>query len=300
MLVRPEDLPKFFGCRIKWSRRYDGPALKLPYCLIPTTCPLGADQLATREEFERWLQRVIMRILSPPPPSPRPGFIVLMSSTLRTFIDLLIHAKKLGYPSHWISDFLERIVEDKLESQHRPHSSSLPMPVSHIAQIQPRRKMQLSPWMADIEVVVVTAAASLPFAVRLPRHFPRLDEIGTFYAEVGNIVGADGRDFAGYARAPALAILFIAKGLTPDESAVRSRSVMFSDDADAGGKRQFLLSVTKLDVDRDTARGKVSWPMCVAHVDKMKAEGWSLCLWRTDSAVAGEWLLPVGFYFYSC
>jgi hypothetical protein len=290
MLVRPEDLPKFFGCRIKWSRRYDGPALKLPYCLIPTTCPLGADSLATREEFECWLQRVIIRILSPPPPSPRLGYIVFMSSTLRTFIDLLIHAKKLGYPSHWISDFLEHIAEDKLESRHRPYSSFLPMSVSHITHIHPRRKMQLSPWMADIEVVVVMAAASLPFAVRLPRHFPGLDEISTFCAEVGDIVGADGRDFAGYARAPALAVLFVAKGLNPDESAVCSRSVMFSDDVDVGGKRQFMLSVKKLDVDRDTARGKVSWPMCVARVDKMKAEGWSLCLWRTDSAVAGEWL----------
>ena len=134
------------------------------------------------------------------------------------------------------SDLLERIVEDKLESQHRPYSSSLPMPVSHITQIQPRRKVQLSPWMADIEVVVVTAAASSPFVDRLPRHFPRLDEIGTFYVEVGDIVGPDGRDFAGYTRAPTLAVLFIAKGLTPDEPAVRSRSVMFSEDVDAGGK----------------------------------------------------------------
>jgi hypothetical protein len=215
----------------------------------------------------------------------KPEHQVSNPTTLRTFIQLLMHVKQLGYPSHWISEVLEHIVEDNLESEHRPSQDS-PIPISEIMSIHPRRKMQLSPWMADIEVVVATVLSALPFALRLPQRFPAASDIGLYSSPVDSIRGADGSEEWGNPRSPSLALLFVAKGVRAEESYIRSKSVLFSHSS-IGDKMQLMLSIDRLQVDSWNLLGKVSWRMSDERVGKMKGEGWQMCLWRTDKSIPG-------------
>lgn len=293
-LLRPEQLPCYLGCQIKWTHTYDGPTLKLPFCLIPCAHPLPPAQLQSRIAMEQWLQRVLIRILSPPTPQAASGFVIFLPSTIRTFVHLLVHVKNLGYPAHWMSDMLEKILHDNLESEYRP-ASQLPIPVSDINRVQLRRKMQISPWMADIELVVGTALESLPFAVRLPPHFPAPASFCTFSARVCNIVGSCGSDQAGFPRAPSLAILFTMGYMRAHGYHIHPKTILFSDDTNAVSKQQIFMSIEKLDIDKTTNSGEITWTMDRTRITRMKSDGWSLCLWRTDTALIGTLLNALPF-----
>lgn len=284
-LLTPDQLPQYLGCQFKWSRKTDDLILKQPLCLIPSSLPLRFDQLASRTDFERWLHRVLIRILSPPQPTRRPG--IFMPSTLATFMRLLIHTNEIGYPSHWLSEVVERIINDRLTSEHRPYPTS-PIPATELTRFHPAHKVQLSPWMADIEIVVATAYPAFPFSVRVPRGFPTIADLGIFQAPISNLQGVDGSEHYCIPRHPVLAILFVAPGMTPHEATVCSRSILFSDQASPGDQRQIMLSIHKIDVDTTTGAGTLSWKMHIPRFETMKSKGWSLCLWCVDFSVQRE------------
>ncbi|KAJ7627777.1 hypothetical protein DFH06DRAFT_1338952 [Mycena polygramma] len=285
-LLRPDQLPQYLGCKMCWYRNV--PYVLQPlFCLLP--CRLNAAQLASREDFEGWLHRVFIRILAPPTTSMKIEYIILMPTTFRTFIQILVRAAEIGYPLEWISDFLGRILSDTLHSSWRPYPTT-PIPADTINKRYASTKLQLSAWMADIEVVVASALPMLP--QELASSLTRLDmtQTAVFRTAVNNVSSQ-----RSYDRCPDLALVFCAPEFHPDQKTLSTYDLLISETA-TGNKVQIIYSILTWDMDVRTKMGNVSWRMSIARFEKMKQDGWVLYLWQANatgvaskSLKASEW-----------
>ncbi|KAJ7648995.1 hypothetical protein DFH06DRAFT_556320, partial [Mycena polygramma] len=287
-LLQPDQLPQYLGCKIRWYRNVES-VLQPPFCLLPCTLPLKPSQLASRENFEGWLQRVFMRILAPPDTSMMMDYIILMPTTFRTFLQLLVRAMEIGYPSVWISDFLGRILSDTLHSSWRPYRTT-PIPAHTINTQYPSTKLQLSPWMVDIEIVVASGLPILPQDMASSLTCLNMTETAVFQTTLSNVSSK-----MSYDRCPDLALVFCAPGFRLDQKPLNTYDLLISETA-AGNKVQIIYSILTWDLNVDTKLGNVSWRMSMARSERMKEEGWVLYLWQTNapdvaskSSKASEW-----------
>ncbi|KAJ6607219.1 hypothetical protein B0H10DRAFT_1956475 [Mycena sp. CBHHK59/15] len=192
-----------------------------------------------------------------------------------TFIQLLLRVIEVGYPSTWIVELLHHILHKTLHSSCRPYSDA-PMPAHTIDKKYPSANMQLSPWMADIEVVVASAIPLLPPGLDLPPSFPLVGDTAIFRSRAKNIFRGQS-----YARNPGLALLFVAPEMNPPTVGFTTRNLLFSKMA-GGCYVQIVFSIMKFDVDLSTRTGTVSWRMHIPRVARMKEAGWVLYLWEAD------------------
>ncbi|KAJ7441601.1 hypothetical protein B0H11DRAFT_2204687 [Mycena galericulata] len=257
MLV-PDQLPQYLGC----------------------TLPLTAAQLAPREQLEGWLHRILMRILAPPY-SNTSGYSILMPTTFRTFIQLLIHVVDMGYPLNWISDLFNSILSDDLHSSWRPYASA-PMLADTISKQHPLTRVQLSSWMADIEVVIASALPILPRDLEFLSEPMRIAETAVFRTTVADVFSRQSYD-----RNPGLALVFSAPGFDPHRSTFKTHSLLFSK-TKTGADVQIVFSILTCDVDTNQRVGAVSWRMSIPRYEKMKQEGWGLYLWQADGPFIGR------------
>lgn len=192
-------------------------------------------------------------------------------------MQILINVHRLGYPSHWLAEFLESVICDRLYSVYRRSALYPIVPAEGMAQ-HLSKKLQLSPWMSDIEVVVATALANLPFAVRTPQKFPRSENIKIYTAHVQEVKWKPHGQVR--PRVPSLAIVFVSPSVLLGQ---REATIdIFSDNDRVGENRQVILSLHDWKLDLHTHRGTVSWLMHEDRFEAMKKEKWSLFMWRTD------------------
>lgn len=211
------------------------------------------------------------------------NFLVLLPTTLRTLVQITINLHKLGYPSHWLAGFLEMIICNRLYSVYR-RSPTVPIVPAEGMKQHPSKKLQLSPWVSEIEIVVATALSALPFALRTPERFPHSQHIKVYTAYVEEVEWTPRGQVR--PRVPSLAIVFVCK-----KSFLPRRQEppidIFSDDDRAGEKLQIVQSLRNWNLDLHTKRGTVSWLMSKDRFEAMKHEKWSLCMWRTDVNLRG-------------
>ena len=164
-------------------------------------------------------------------------------------------------------------------------AKDLPIPVSHATANVSARKVDLGPWVPELEVILVSAGAGLPFHVRLPENFATTDEeVGTYEADY---------------RWSASSLTSI---YTPFDHAAmlvfwRSSSIMYPKDVSQlimgsigeRGRvtpRSDLVVVNCLEGLND---GKLRWKLTKKRVEKMKLEGdWVMAIFRSDCCVIGE------------
>ncbi|KAJ7438219.1 hypothetical protein B0H11DRAFT_593185 [Mycena galericulata] len=286
MLV-PYQLPQYLGCTVRWYQNVPS-ILHQPFALLPCQLPLKNDQLAPREQVVGWLHRILMRILAPPY-SNTSGYSILMPTTFRTFIQLLIHVVDIGYPSNWISDLLNSILSDDVHSSWRPYLTA-PMSADTINIQYPSTKIQLSSWMADIEVVIASALPILPRDVEFLSEPMCIAETAVFRTTVAEVFTRQS-----YSRNPGLALVFSAPGFDPHQSTFKTHSLLFSK-TKTGADVQIVFSILTCDVDANQRVGTVSWRMSIPRYEKMKQDRWGLYLWQADEpfiaskiSVASEW-----------
>ncbi|KAJ7121738.1 hypothetical protein C8R43DRAFT_74135 [Mycena crocata] len=274
-LLLPDQLPKYLGCTIRWYRNVSS-VLHPPFCLLPCKLPFKPSELATQPEFEGWVHRVLMRILAPPPIRMIVNYMVLLPTTLRTVVQLLTRAIEIGYPVRWISDFIDSLLSDTLHSTWRPYQST-PMSADTINKQYSPTKIQLSSWMADIEVVVAAALPVLPRGLTLSYKPIGILETAVYQTSVNQL-----RNPQSYSLNPGLALLFCAPGFNPARSGFNTYSVLLSKTA-TGNEVQIYYSILTCVVDTPGEVGTVSWRMSIERVERMKRDGWSLYLWQADA-----------------
>ncbi|KII91875.1 hypothetical protein PLICRDRAFT_157310 [Plicaturopsis crispa FD-325 SS-3] len=275
-LLRPEDVPRYLGCRLD---RKDG-----IWGLIVVgnnKLPRPASELASREELVSWLTRVFLYTIIPGTAGTGP-FRARLPNNLVTFVNLLIHLHGVGFPAHWLAEFLQSILSDTLVTDIGPYTQKWPIPLSDMSRRVPRRKVRLDLWRAEFENILAVAHAGLPFSIPFPADFARS------YADIGlyeAVVKPTDREMPGTifnplpAWDPVVCLLFYKQSVDP-------RALVSSLPAILDGKQQpragdaFVLTAQE---GVDLPGGKVSWRMSRSRTAKMRAEQWRMIVYRTDA-----------------
>lgn len=288
-LLRTSEIPRFLGIRVEEMVPMYG-LIKLARPL--SSYPLPLTQLASREELTHWLTRVLLNTISPPQPGPE-SYRVMYPSNLVSFVNLLLHVHAVGFPGHWLSEFLGDILADKLASTAVIHSK-LPIPAAERTRTVVNRKLFLDPWKVDFETIFSIARGALPFPVSL-RSPESVDDIriATGAHEIGRYEVKAGQSIWCFPTSMnmrmnsdmCIVLVFMRPGLrfSADQLAARMGDVVEGRLTKPG--EMYVLSL----FDECCMRsGKIGWRMRRDRVSKMKKEKWVMVPIRFDAREAGK------------
>lgn len=174
-LLPISDVSRYLGCKLLSTKFvYErAVATKLP-------SPRPLEKLPTRQELNVWLTRQFIYTIRPGRTGSQQKRIILPNN-LVAFIGLLVYLHGLGYPGHWLTEFVQPILTDNLVTDIPPYLEEFPIPVSEIHRRVKKRKVRLDPWLPDLENILAPTWRGLPFAVSLPPDFVKSEaEIGTY------------------------------------------------------------------------------------------------------------------------
>ncbi|KAF8190977.1 hypothetical protein K438DRAFT_1591693 [Mycena galopus ATCC 62051] len=199
-------------------------------------------------------------------------------NTIVAFIHLLIHLHKVGYPGHWLGDFLGTLLSNTLVTNILPYTDPLPIsPRYDWTKGRPVGKLHLEPWIADMEAIVARIHPALPFVVPLPAKFPAADDIGLYRAHMyfyGEHCSYD----------PVAGLLFFNSSkvrLGGEADWPRHISAILRGDGPCKASDiSVLLTIEALSWG---GMGEVQWRMSRARVARMKAEGWGVAVYGTHN-----------------
>ena len=136
--------------------------------------PRPLSELATRDEITTYLTRVLFNTFIPGHSKLRPTHVRLPHN-LVAFFGLLMYLDRVGYPGHWLSDFLARVLSGRMVSDVRPYDDFYPIPVSERTRRVPKRTVRTDPWLVEFETILATAYYAVPFPISsaLPADFSR-------------------------------------------------------------------------------------------------------------------------------
>ena len=303
-LLSSADVPRFLGCRMINDQAV---SYLISVGHIAPGPPLPTRDLATREELIQWLDRHLVNTLSPG--MPHPGTVrVKAPNNLVAFVNLLVHLWDIGFPAHWISEYVQNILADRVVTGAIP-PKALPIPVGDGQGAD--RKLGLGPWIAELESVLASVRKGLPFFVSLPSGnkivvASELEEIGKFEVKVTTF--------------PELLLMqhifcpsdLVANLLFWKPSGKNYRELkkegekIIKEEADgvlsSGGQMsskwngRFLVLTSQESVSQDRS---VSWRMARRRVERMRREGWVMMVITSDFRIAGTFL-PLSHSLVPC
>ncbi|KAK0461719.1 uncharacterized protein EV420DRAFT_1526820 [Desarmillaria tabescens] len=289
-LLTGNELARFLGCHIVASSPWD----VIEFSAKPLPRPLST--LATREELIIWLTRVfITTILPPEPPNPRTELLcrVRYPNNLVAFFGLLMRLPAIGYPPHWISEYLNTLLADNLVTDLVPYRGKFPISISEPARRASCRRVNLNPWLAECETITALSYEALPFPVSLRL---RRDDINTYEAPLSIKDFGPSTLMEKYGNYdPVFSLVFYKRG-TSIESMVQhmSQDTMVNIFEKGHGKGEmYVLSVLE---QFGITKGGVRWKMGRERVAKMKEEKWAFVAYRLDcheissTITADRWL----------
>ncbi|KDR74925.1 hypothetical protein GALMADRAFT_269119 [Galerina marginata CBS 339.88] len=294
-LLLPQDLPRFLGCELICVRGMASDDIHLK----TVSLPLSAERLASKAEVHRWLSHLLLCALCPSAPAP-PPFRVDLPYNVVGFFHILNHLHWVGYPSHWLGDFVQMMVSDSLVTEMNPYDGVLPVPPTEFFNRKKApRKVHLQAWSADVELILAQSLPALPYSVTLPKDFAGLGDVRTYKAIVRFL---DLRQYPRYSMWHSLSSPFCKTvGLMfykPDvriilEELVRGMGMLIEGDHKWKHVQvQFMQSVEGINI----LTGQVSWKMSKVRYTKMRSEGWKLAVYRTDIKTVVNEPLPANWW----
>ncbi|KAI0658112.1 hypothetical protein C8Q70DRAFT_201642 [Cubamyces menziesii] len=291
----PKDLPRFLGCCIIRSQ-----AVMDVLVLGPLPLPRPLSELASRDELHTWLTRVLFDTLisghtRPPPENVR------LPHNLVAFFGLLMHLHRVGFPAHWLSDFLARVLSGGMVSDIPPYDGAYPIPLEHQHRRVASRRVRTDPWLVEFENIIATAYHAIPFNVAgaLPPDFSRdPDDIQVWEARTTGMqpfqamfgmFGGHGNPFE-----PATRLLFYKPSETSPSTLIKSIRSVFEGSASPKPGTFFVLTAVDV-VQFDT---RIRFRMSKKRVATLKEEKWAMVAFRQDTgkeatrpSLASTWVL---------
>ncbi|KAI0724335.1 hypothetical protein C8T65DRAFT_733972 [Cerioporus squamosus] len=280
----PEEIPRYLACPV-----IDEHAIMGNLVLGVKSLSRPLSELATRDELITWLTRVLFNTFvhghSPPAPTN-----VRLPHNLVAFFGLLMHLHRVGYPGHWLSDFLARVLSGQLLSDIPPYDGVYPIPINHRnRRVQPRR-IRTDPWLVEFENIIATAYHAIPFPIAgaLPAGFSRKpDDIVVWEARV------QGAEFASHSFAnftghsphdPRTHLLFYRSDVaTADRITDDVRRIFAGKPTPALGT--FFILTAQEYVQFETC---IRFKLSKTRIEKMKQEKWSMVAFRNDTGDVGK------------
>ncbi|THU91070.1 hypothetical protein K435DRAFT_968380 [Dendrothele bispora CBS 962.96] len=290
-LTTPKDFHRFLGARVKDMTPVFGLITLVPPSL---PLPLPISQLASRSELTHWLTKIMLYTIAPAIPLLEP-MRARYPNNLTPFFHLLFHLHSVGFPDHWLSQFLSDVISDKVYSTAAPYLGETPIPLSEYGRCVPKRKLHLDPWLPDFELVLSSAYDALPFPLIAPDgrseddfHVCSMDEMGRYQAKVSswsisvimpNFLNIDS----------SLSILFRKPGATPDGNVIARK---IGDVVEGKVTKRGQIYMQTVVETCDVKSGKIVWRMRKSRFEKMKREGWTLEPIRSDLQESAACRIP--------
>ncbi|KAG5637440.1 hypothetical protein H0H81_004549 [Sphagnurus paluster] len=277
------------NCLYLGIRELNGKAVieRLKLTKSPLPRPLSA--LASCENLRDWLAGLFIATVSPGTFQQRPHFVKL-PNTLVVFVALLIELRDIGYPSHWLAEYLQVLLSGALITDRLAYRNQIPRPISDLRKRGDQHRLRIDPWLSDLEAILASSRGGLPFALQMP-------------------VGLDTKaDDIGHYKASISANMFYSSPIVrfPENDAVLS--LLFYRDAKefhpkisktAGTLDWFLQEIPDIVDGRvtptpgtfhiitgpdyiDLAKGEVAWRMSKTTIARMRKENWVMVAWRAD------------------
>ncbi|KAJ7082632.1 hypothetical protein B0H15DRAFT_852172 [Mycena belliarum] len=277
------EFPSYLGCRAIYMQMGD------VTILAPLPLPRPNDTLAKREALKTWLVRVFLCTLINGRRNTTAKIIT--PNTLVTFMHLLIHLHRVGYPGHWLADFLQSVLANELVTNILPYTGVLPISLRHDwTGGRPDARLCLDPWVPDMEAIVARIRPALPFALALPASFLAPADVGRFSARVRCYPTAAALE-------PIAVLLFF------DPSRVRLHEIrdwrahlLAALRGEGRGKSTGIRVVSMDAMSWNEVSGEVWWRMSHARVEAMRAQNWRVVVYGTyecqimsSDAAAATW-----------
>jgi hypothetical protein len=127
--------------------------------------PHNFRSLLPRKAFCKRLYGLFFK-LALPMPSDMLEFLVIIHSPLNLTIlfRLISQLRKIGYPSHWLSEILINILENKVITTSRL-PRSLPVRIEDIKQDYPEKRMTTAPFASEMATLTTIFQPLLPFPI---------------------------------------------------------------------------------------------------------------------------------------
>ena len=250
----------------------------------PLPRPLAS--LASREDLRVWLTRLFLCIIWPGFCKARPDN-VQVPDNLVAFVCLLVQLHSIGYPGHWLADFLQNILADNLVASRNVWNGVLPRPVSDLYECTPPHKTRLDPWQAELEAIIATSLQGLPFAVQVPDGLVTdAKEIGLYKAKVSEVVAL--KFFNPVQIDPVISLIFYrARTWTGSDVQKRmTRVPALIDGRQDPSPGMFFIYTSAVSVN--FLEEEVQWKMSKYRVEQMRSEGWGMLAWRSDLMAYGK------------
>lgn len=281
-LLLPEDIPRYLGSRVIHSK-----AVMEVLTMGPLPFPRRLSDLASREELITWLTRVLLNILSPGVSVRQPLKIVLPNNLVAYFA-LLLHLHRVGFPAHWLSDFLRSLLSGDLVTDIDSYRGKYPIPVSEITRRVPRRRIRLDPWLLEFETVLAIAHKGIPFPVALPQDYAQnASDIGTYEALVMPARMAPPMDFDDIDMSPfspmTRLLLYKPGNGGPDPIVDKLPRIMEGKTGPPPGEVYVVTSPDTVDYLE-----RVTWKMSKRRVEQMRKEKWQMVAYRIGMNETGE------------
>ncbi|KAJ3899861.1 hypothetical protein F5879DRAFT_467980 [Lentinula edodes] len=291
-LLSVADVPRFLGYRVKHMEPVFGLILLTP---PSQPFPLPLSQLASRVELIHWLSRVLVYTLAPPQ-SRMEAFRVMYPNNLVPFLNILLHLQTVGFPSHWLSEFLHDVLHDRLMSTATPYSGTMPTPIIEAKRVVQRRKLFLDPWKVDWENMLSIAHEALPFPIHVAHDstsdeicITSQDEIGHYQATVGPSGWCFPTQMMRLNTDQCAVLIFIGpKAQYGADWLAKNMAEVLEGWATRKGDVYVLTVVDEMNM----GSSKISWRMRRSRADKMKKEKWTMVPIRFDAREAAANPIP--------
>lgn len=255
--------------------------------ILPRT-ELAYANVVSKKDTHEYISYILLRALCCPR-APIGGLSQVHEPTnlvsFFRFLESLVH--NFACPAHWLGDFVQSIIEDRLLTVATPIEGTLPI-TRKPAPKPAERKINLAPYQLEIETILVLTKGALPFSISYPAVFSSSHEsIKTYTARVEPIVNLPDEVSV---TSPTANLLFYKAGFSHTTSALlalpsRIPELIESQDGVLNGIHvQIVSAVEEIDFERN----RVSWKMSERWNDKMKSEGWSMVVWVTNRRQTGE------------
>lgn len=288
-LLRTYDVPRYLGCRVLQMAPNGG-----IINLSPMPLPRDLHDLASRPELTTWLMRMLLCILIPGiMDDPKGTASVRCPNNLVAFIELLIHLHFVGFPSHWLSDFLREVLNNKVETDLAPYLGTLPIPVTEATRRVARRKIYLSPWLVEFETILAMSYEAIPFPLSTPEDFSTtFSDIGLFET---TIKSESFNPMTSLPRwnpyTPVISLMFFKPGEYDRPAQLISRMAdILEGKIDTTKRTLHILTVVEKFSIKD---GVVRWRMSKERIGRMRTEGWVMISYRSDAREFGTPRFPL-------
>ncbi|OSD01022.1 hypothetical protein PYCCODRAFT_1478791 [Trametes coccinea BRFM310] len=285
-----KDVPRYLGCQV-----INPQAVMDVLVLGSLPLPRPRSELASRDELTNWLTRVLFSTFLPGKPRLPPQSVRLPHNIV-AFFELLMHLSRVGFPVHWLSDFLARVLSGSMVSDIAPYSGFLPIPLSEMHRRVPSRRVRTDPWLVEFENIIATGYHAIPFpiAYALPEGFSREPED----IRVWEVRTTPTQPFAimwgffsnnGSPYEPTARLLFYRPSQTTPAEVIKGlHSVFEGATSHAPGSFFILTAQDVMQYDK-----RIRFRLSRRRVEKMKEEKWAMLAYRQDTGLQAIKPVPV-------